>query len=257
MKQSDNLEYWNKRAMENDGDLITHRDLFQKKLELDLIAPHLKPNMHLLEVGCGNGYITEFLSEKVAQIDAFDISDEMIKRAKQRLSSKNNCRFFIGGLPEPSLNELEPQYDAALSVRVLINLPNREAQSKAIDWIASKLKQGGKLLLLEGSQDGLEALNNIRSAAGLSLLKAPSFNKNINRAWLEDTVCRNFKITSKSSIGMYDYLTRFFYPLLVGENNVQYNTDFHKAALEASKITPDDENMFQFSRLHIYILEKR
>jgi len=93
-----------------------------------LTAPHLASNMHILEVGCGNGFVTEFLSEKLDRVDAFDQSEEMISMAIKRLASKNNCRLFIKELPQPSHDGLELLYDAILSARVLINLPNHDAQ---------------------------------------------------------------------------------------------------------------------------------
>ncbi|OFW61088.1 MAG: hypothetical protein A2Z35_01445 [Actinobacteria bacterium RBG_19FT_COMBO_36_27] len=257
MKQEENIKYWNKKAREATNDnQLTHQDLFQKQLELNFISTHLKSNTDVLEVGCGNGFITEFLCQYVNHVDAFDASDEMIKRASLRLQRKN-CNLFVKKLPSPSPEGLKPFYDAIISVRVLINLESRNAQSKAIKWIASKLKPGGIFLLLEGCKEGLNSINDLRTAAGMKPIKTAEYNINIEKSWLEQNAEHHFYISQKDGIGTYDFLTRFFYPLLTGEDKVQYNTDFHEAALKAEKVTPKNTYKFLFSRLLMYKFIKR
>jgi len=257
MRQKENIEYWNRRARESTNDnQVTHQDLFQKELELNFISKHLKSGINVLEVGCGNGFVTEFLCQHVNHVDAFDASSEMIKRAKLRLTGKK-CNLFIKRLPLPSPEGLKSYYDAVVSVRVLINLENQNSQSQAIEWIASKLNSGGIFLLLEGCQNGLDAINSLRIAAGMKPIKTAKYNINLEENWLELKTKRYFDIAQKDGIGNYDYLTRFFYPLLIGEDKIQYNTDFHEAAFKTEKIMPENTYKFLFSRLLMYKFIKR
>ena len=67
MKQTENLSYWEDQARDiEEEELVTHRDRYQKLLELEIIRPFLKPEMRVLDVGCGNGYTSEFMVDHVA-----------------------------------------------------------------------------------------------------------------------------------------------------------------------------------------------
>jgi len=257
MKQEENKEYWNKRAKEiKDDNQLTHQDLFQKQMELNFIFDNLKPNQNVLEVGCGNGFITEFLCKHVNHVDAFDSSDEMIKRASLRLKGKN-CNLYVKELPRPSTVGLKTFYDVIISVRVLINLESIEAQYKSIEWISSKLRTGGIFLLLEGFQNGLDALNNLRTSANMKPIKVAKYNINLEENWLENSAGCFFKMEKKDGIGNYEFLTKFYYPLLVGEDKVQYNTDFHKTAFRVEQIMPNNFYKLKFSRLLMYKFVKQ
>jgi SAM-dependent methyltransferase len=258
VEQRDNKDFWDLRAKETfDEDLVTHRDAFQKRLELDFIDSHLESGMSVLEPGCGNGYVTKFLSSRVSSIDGFDISEEMVNRARSNLAATGNCRFFVKALPAPDLAGLANQYDAIICVRVVINLPNVAAQVAALAWFADRLRPGGKLILLEGSQEGPAALNDLRRNAGMSDITAPLFNINLERGWLEAELTKHFEIMMRGGIGVYDYLTRFYYPCVAGEDNVKFNTDFQRAAYTAASLTPSNEFMDGLSRLHAVVATKR
>jgi SAM-dependent methyltransferase len=256
MRQVENTAYWDRVAQESVQDpLATHRDLQQRELELDLIAPHLEPGMSVLEVGCGDGYVTEFLCPRVAHVDGFDASEGMIERARLRLEGRN-CSLLVKALPSPSPEGLRPRYDAAVSVRVLINLEDRRAQEEALAWIAGRLRSGGTYLLLEGWEEGMDELDRLRTAAGLRPIERASYNLNLRRDWLEEVAAPHFEVAQRGSLGTYDFLTRVFYPLLVGEENVRYNTRFHEAAAQAARIAPD-AGLPPASRLIFYKLIRR
>ena len=254
MRQQENTAYWDGVARQSAHDsLAAHRDLQQKRLELELIAPCLEPGMRLLEVGCGDGSVTEFLCRRVAHVDAFDASEGMLSLARTRLAAAN-CTLLHKALPEPSPEGLRPPYDAALTVRVLINLEDREAQARAIEWIAAQLRPGGVYLLLEGWEDGMDALDELRRSAGMRPLARASYNLNLRQDWIEEVAGRHFRVARRGGLGTYDFLTRFFYPLLVGEDNVRYNTDLHEAAAQAALACP---SACSPSRLIFYQLIKR
>src|SRR5437870_13712125 len=75
-------EMWSERAtlIANDS-CVTHRDLFQRKLEIDVIVPHLLPTDDVLDMGCGNGWTTSQLAPHCRRITGMDYSEEMIARA--------------------------------------------------------------------------------------------------------------------------------------------------------------------------------
>jgi len=258
VRQQENTAYWNKRAYEiKDEVMITHNDIYQKYLELDFIDQFLKPFMNVLEVGCGNAFVTKHISKSVAHVDGFDPSEIMISKAKQICKEISNVSLYVGALPHPSINELLSHYDAIISVRVIINLENQIFQNKAIEWIASKLKPGGHFLMLEGYEDGIRNLDKFRVAAGLKPISRSPFNVNLKKGWLENIVSSYFHINEYKTLGLYDILTRVFYPVYVGEDKVQYNTHFHESAYKLSKIASLQGQLAEASRLFCYHLTRK
>ncbi len=256
MKHEENIAFWNRQALDiSDDDQVTHPDVFQKRLELDYLSNHLNPEMRVLEAGCGNGFVTEFLYDRVAGVDAFDASEEMVKRARKRVPGKK-VSFFVKALPSPSPEGLRQHYDAVLALRVLINLENRDKQARAMDWIANRLNPGGLFFLLEGIQDGLDHLNTLRVPIGLKPLEPAAHNLNLTREWIEKTAAPYFDIIHESGIGTYDFLTRFYYPLVVGGENAVYNTTFHESAYRACQIM-EDKSLAPCSRMLMMTLKRR
>jgi cyclopropane fatty-acyl-phospholipid synthase-like methyltransferase len=61
----------------------------------------LKKNSTVLEIGCGNGTLTNFIAEQIPQgkIVAADISEETIKLAKKKfLDKKSNIEFLVSDM---------------------------------------------------------------------------------------------------------------------------------------------------------------
>ena len=154
--------HWNERALNerNDAKVNIH-DTVQRDLELDFVFRHLPTNGHVLEIGCGNGYVTQQLRGRTRQVDAFDFAENMVNRARITFGETNN-RFFHGNLLERSTCPSE-KYDAAICVRVLINLRNFEEQVTGLRNIANWLKPKGTLILVEGFSEGFASLNRIRA----------------------------------------------------------------------------------------------
>src|SRR5437763_10327014 len=112
--------HWNDRAAsESDHRKVNIADLVQRGLENRFIFDWLRPSDRVLEIGCGNGYLTEELRRRAAYVDGFDFAEQMIAEAKQRAGEQNN-RFFIGSVLDSAA--VSKTYDAVVCVRVLINL---------------------------------------------------------------------------------------------------------------------------------------
>ncbi len=156
MSKSPTDLHWNARALsESDDAKVNIHDTVQRDLELDFVFAQLPPTGRVLEVGCGNGYVTHQLRERTGFVDAFDFAENMIARARAGYGEVNN-RFFHGSVTEPATCTANA-YDAAVCVRVLINLRDLREQVAAVDNIAGWLKPNGKLILVEGFRDGFEA----------------------------------------------------------------------------------------------------
>lgn len=256
LRQDMIVQSWNEKAETEDALTVALKDQFQRSLELSFIDKYSLPCDKILEVGVGSGSNLQLLTSKSSNVMGFDASEKMLRHAKTSPFSKS-CILFEDQLPDPKSNFLDCFFDMILTCRVVINLEDVASQKKAVEWMLSKLAPGGRLLLLEGSAEGPEALNSIRAEIKLKPLAIPPFNLNVRKELILEAVGNKAVLLAHEGIGLYDYLTRVFYPMQVGEENVKYNTDFHAEAAKATAASPQvNADLFRCSRMHFFAFEK-
>lgn len=247
-------EHWNDRAASVADDIeVNIMDVFQRELEYDYIGSYLRPEMRLLEVGCGNGYSTERFLKLVRHVDAFDYADNMVERARARVVG-TNVRFLHDNVLNPQ--QLEGPYDAIVCVRVLINLPDVEAQRTALRELDRLLGLDGVLILAEGFVDGFIALSKLREAVGLPPISPAAINFYSTVDQLLPELLQSYELQDTFHLGAYDYLTRVVYPQVAGHENVRHNTNFsERCAALAREFNP--ASFEELSRMRGFVLRKR
>jgi len=90
-------------------------------------AARLGPGKSVLEIGCGTGLFTELFAGSGADIVALDISEELIKQAKQRQLPENRVRFFNRPFEDCLFEE---KFDAVIGSSVLHHLDSRKTVFK-------------------------------------------------------------------------------------------------------------------------------
>ena len=254
MSKSPTDIHWNERAvLEKDAAAVNIADVTQRELETDFLLKHLKPEDRILEVGCGNGFLTSTLRQAVAHVDGFDYAENMVAQAVKQQGERNN-RFFHDNVLEPS--KWQGPYDAIVCVRVLINLRSLAEQKLAIDNMRAALKPGGRLLLIEGYLDGFTELNGLREKVGMDRLKPAAINFYSALGDVRAHLDRDFVVDDEFHTGCFDFLTRVVYPALVGPQNATGHSDFHRKIREiAGAFNPGA--FAPLARLRGYALIKR
>lgn len=228
-------------------------DIFQRELEYDYVGRYLTSAMTVLEVGCGNGFSTNRFRGLVTHIDAFDYSENMIERARATFGETNN-RFIHDNVLEPK--HLAPGYDAAICVRVLINLQNLEEQQQAIRNLARLVRPQGVFILVEGFTEGFTMLSKLREQLHLPPLEPAKINFYSSLTDLLPDLNEYFEFQDRFHLGAYDYLTRVFYPLVVGPQNAKHNSVFsEKCHQMAREFNP--ESFEELSRVRGLVMRRR
>ncbi len=136
--QSSSRQFWNKHAQGYAKNPVSDKAAYQKKLEIT--RTHLRPDMNLLEFGCGTGSTALVHALYVKHIHAIDFSANMIKIAKAKAETENitNITFSVSAIDE--LHVTDESFDAVLGLSILHLLDNKQ---EIIAKIHRILKSGG------------------------------------------------------------------------------------------------------------------
>jgi ubiquinone/menaquinone biosynthesis C-methylase UbiE len=241
------LEYWNRAEVES---------MYDKHLlhaEINLIKSHISPNSKILDAGCGEGEgALEYSKIRGVKIHAADYSETRLKKAQKRLlNCKNIILKQVDFLHEHSLDN---NYDIIISQRFLINFKEWHLQCKVLLNLMAMLKKDGKLLILEGSKQGVDSLNEMREIWGLKPIVVKWHN-----LFFDDDKLLNFmqgngyKLSEKNGFGAYFFLTRAVRPNLDKELN--WDCEFNRIA---SSRRMEELLAFadKFSRLKFWVFRK-
>ena len=241
------LEYWNREDVES---------MYDKHLlnaEIELVKQRIVPNTKVLDVGCGEGEGTLVYSMIAGvMIHAADFSETRLRKAAERLKGRENVILKqVNFLAEYRLDD---DYDIIISQRFLINLMEWRLQRKVLLDLGAMLKPGGRLVLLEGSKQGVDSLNEFRAAWGL-----PPIPVKWHNLFLDDQVLIEFmqqgglRLVEQDGLGTYFLLTRGIRPNLDKELN--WDCEFNRLAATRKM---EDLLRFgtRFSRLKLWVFQK-
>jgi SAM-dependent methyltransferase len=97
----------------------------------------------VLEVGCGTGTITQFLTERELVVGV-DVVPQYVEACRARFNGVPNLRFLLQDLTAPIALDLAP-FDSAVSVNVFEHIPDDLAALEAVNRL---LAPGGTITLL-------------------------------------------------------------------------------------------------------------
>lgn len=201
-------DLWTKRAIDNTEDLP---DQVQKNLEVAKLLGLIESREEVLDAGCGNGLTTRAVAGKARRVHGLEYTPLLFEKARRH--EAQNLTFSQGDIRRMTL--ADASFDTVYTQRVLINLMSLDEQEQAIREVRRVLRPGGKFLMLETSREGIASLNQFRSLAGLSEIKAPWHNLPIDESALFGRLNNIFHLEATVTFGVYFFLSRIVQPLYV------------------------------------------
>lgn len=164
--------FWNRIANFYSKRPISDEETYRKKLEKS--RQHFRPDMDVLEFGCGTGGTALLHAPHVRSIRAIDFSPRMIEiaRSKQVETGQENVSFEVGTIQE--LDCPEGSFGAVLGLSILHLLDDR---AEVLAKVYAMLEPGG--VFISSSTCLAETASFLRYIApagrALGLLPAISF----------------------------------------------------------------------------------
>ena len=213
MARSDDVRaFWDERAAKEER--AGTRDLVAKELEMRTLAEYVEDGMTVCDWGCGNGMTAFYLAERFKiNLYGYDYSEKMVNEAALAAAKKGLGENSPRVVPECLFHQAdirkEPsficQWDLVFTERMLVNLANWDEQRAAILYLATLVKPGGTLLLMENSLTGLRAINRLRESIGLERILSPWHN-----VYLHDKTVANLDVPGMRLVDVRPYSGAYY-----------------------------------------------
>lgn len=135
---SKNSKFWDRFAYKYSLNPIPNQQIYERKLALT--QQYLKPEMTVLEFGCGTGGTAIIHAPYAKHIKATDFSKNMIAIAKKKAADKGvqNVTFECAEITD--IDEHKEQFDMILGLNILHLIEDKE---RTLRKVFSLLKPGG------------------------------------------------------------------------------------------------------------------
>jgi len=244
MDEKDIFHHWLSWATEFGTELrATTKTWTAKAIEVDAFARRISelsgdlPTGTALEIGCGNGVNCIELAGRFSNMlfDGIDYVPEMVNSARKNAnenSLSDRLRFFQGDVLSIKEHEdLREEYDFVFTDRCLINLNSTDLQKQAISELATLIKPGGYLLMIENSQQTYDMQNRCREIVGLQPRTPASFNTFFDESEIKPhlaSICLEVEEV-EDFISLHDIVLYVLVPAING-GKVDYNHPLVEAA---------------------------
>jgi ubiquinone/menaquinone biosynthesis C-methylase UbiE len=211
----------------------------------------------VLDVGCGGGeaLATYAAEQRRVRFIGVDYSEQQLAKAYVRCAQLPLVSLIQMQWPTTDDPRLPKQADCVMSTRVLINIMSAMQQEEALAHMVLRVKPGGQLLLMEGSQNGHDELNAVRLALGMKPIPLARHNLFLCDRQIETWLERwGLMFCGKLGFGAFFLATRGIQPYF--DPSPEWNSEFNIAAA-----SPEFQRLFatcttQFSRIRLWVYRK-
>jgi ubiquinone/menaquinone biosynthesis C-methylase UbiE len=228
------------------GDVTTTACDFQlRDLEIDFGVEHIRDDDTVLDVGCGPGVaLLTYAGRRKIAAHGIDYAENMVAFARRHLAEQRpDLKIDVQQASVLELPFKDATFDVVTSHRCLMALLEWDKQKAALLEIARVLKPGGQLILMEGTFDGIERLNNWRARFGLSQIDAAGRDRLTTLKFRESELLAfvepAYELQRIQRWGMYYFLTQIVQPLLVAPEQPNYNHKLNEVAKIIARQIPD------------------
>lgn len=138
-------KFWNKLADRYSRHPVADEAVYRKKLEIT--QSYLRPDMEVLEFGCGTGTTAIHHAPLVKHILAIDFSSEMIRICRERVQAAGITNVEFQCTSFDALTIADASYDAVLGLNILHLLDNWQ---EVIARAYTMLRPGGIFITSTG-----------------------------------------------------------------------------------------------------------
>lgn len=137
---TDSALFWNGIAESYARRPVENPAAFDRKIELT--QARMRPEHRVLEIGCGTGSLALRLAPSAAHIHGLDISQEMVRIARDKVASAgvDNVTFHLGPFDDTFTTFAPESFDGVCAYSILHLVEDRPA---ALARMFALLKPGG------------------------------------------------------------------------------------------------------------------
>lgn len=220
---------------DNDSATSTMADLYIRESETKFIINQInnysqdtgKANLKVLDVGCGNGYTLQILSEKFSNFDFQGVEfTESLREIANKRFNKGTIKVESGDIRDQ--NSLpENKFDVLVCQRVLINLLDPSDQVKALNNLIDLVNPGGLLIFIECFNSGLENLNQARKEFALSELPPAHHNLYLDDQFFQHKSLKQYNNSEAESLSTHYFVSRVLHETFLKANNQEFIRNSH------------------------------
>lgn len=197
------------RTYDSVRNVIPYQELLDELVE----ALDLRPEVSVLDLGCGTGNLEERLGRTTPDVcvTGMDGSEGMLRRAVGKCARYRNVDFVLGDLSEP-LPFADASFDCVVANNVLYAVPGRAA---LMAEAARVLRPGGRFVLSDpkaGAKMTLLLRAHFAAIAAMPpLRRAAMFAKScvmLPLMWLAPILLITTKVAAERDAGEYRFSTR-------------------------------------------------
>lgn len=242
-------------------DKVTASDFLLRDLEIAFAMEHIRQSDDLLDVGCGMGYaMKRYAAVTSGRLVGLDYSPIMIDQARRQFIDvlgmhQSRVTFDTGSVVElPYDNE---QFDVVTSHRCLMALLSWDRQQAALLEIMRVLRPGGRLILMEGTIQGLNRLNTLRRGVGLEDISADGRDRLFTLKFDETTLVPFLnslgQVLVRRGFGGYYLISRVVNPLLAAPQSPSYGDPINEVAKVIELAFP---NIVDCGHLQAFVIQR-